>query len=182
MNFNQNILVIFAIIFITCLINSPSTQATDQRIVDRMCGVTNIPEVCQSCVRDTRPTYEVNQDMDVIICMLRCALNDNQHLLSGAIIYAREATNVTVKTVVNGCVENYTHVRFGIMKTQMLTKERSYADAKDVIDTLVYPNMTACDHAIAQSGIPMPPPLFGGSIVVASDFNMARQMLSVIKA
>ncbi|KAK9670336.1 hypothetical protein RND81_13G194600 [Saponaria officinalis] len=180
MNFNCNTLVIFAIFFVTCLINYPSTQANDEQIVIRMCSATDMPAICKSCIDNSG--REINQELDVVIGALRCTYSDNYNLMNNLTQIARDASDVTVKNVIGGCAQDYQSIQDGCMTIIQEASKQSFVSAKAMIDTLIYPKMIACDDAIKQSGIAIPPPFFGGSIIVAGDFNLVSQLLSIIKA
>ncbi|KAK9670337.1 hypothetical protein RND81_13G194700 [Saponaria officinalis] len=180
MNLNRNTLVISAIFFVTCLINSPSTQANDEQIVTRMCGETDNPTVCKNCIDNSG--REVSQELDVIVGSIRCTYNDNYDLINSLTQFASDASDVKVKNVVNGCVQDYKSVQDGLITIVQEASKQSFVTAKGLINSLIYPKMNACDDAVKQSGIVIPPTFFGGSITVAGDLKLMSQLLSIIKA
>ncbi|KAL9229792.1 hypothetical protein vseg_005223 [Gypsophila vaccaria] len=180
MSFKQNTLVIFALILLTCLISSPCIHGNDQKIVGAMCGATAVPAVCETCMNNLCGR-EILEDLDVIMCSIRCTVFDTDYLINNATDYASQSTDPKVKDVVLGCVADYNSTETSLMSTIDKIARRMFDVTKGIIDNQIYPKMRACTDSIKQSGIPYPPPLFGHGVIVSTDYQIMYQLLSVIK-
>uniref|UniRef100_A0A803LFH7 Uncharacterized protein n=1 Tax=Chenopodium quinoa TaxID=63459 RepID=A0A803LFH7_CHEQI len=145
-----------------------------------MCGATNVPNACISCIKGDG--QDAKTDVDVIQGMLGCG-DDDATQLEEDVNKILDDDNTDPKTRetlqhINPWIQAII-IQGGTVQDQVA--HRDFKDARSTIRDVIYANLHSCNSALSSSGISIPPPVFSGLFNVEADYKLSDQLMASVK-
>lgn len=174
--YKQNIILLISLLI--CIISQTNGKDVSVALIKQMCGVTNAPVQCTSCVSSNNK--DIRNGVDVINAMLDCASTSATKLKEDVNNILRDkTTNPKTRHVIQE-IEPY--VSSALSKNKLIQRKVTlgyFNEATDLINGIVSGDLVVCSNTLFASEIKLPPPVFSGLFSVESDYKFANQLITL---